>query len=167
MKPTTSLSSSTANSTTIASCASPCCSAATRFTTQSDTEILVHAWEEWGEECLTELRGMFAFALLDLRARHAAVPVVFIARDPFGHQAALLHPISRRLCVCLRSPRAARRRNLLASKFRRTRLPLIFSSVQRFRAGHSSRRRFLSSTRPQNDAAHSRAPPRASRPSLV
>jgi asparagine synthase (glutamine-hydrolysing) len=54
------------------------------FTTQSDTEILVHAWEEWGEECLNELRGMFAFALLDLRARHATVPVVFIARDPLG-----------------------------------------------------------------------------------
>lgn len=55
-----------------------------RFTTHSDTEILVHAWEEWGEECLGELRGMFAFALLDLRARHATVPVLFLARDPFG-----------------------------------------------------------------------------------
>ncbi len=55
-----------------------------RFATQSDTEILVHAWEEWGEDCLHELRGMFAFALLDLRQRYATVPVVFIARDPLG-----------------------------------------------------------------------------------
>ena len=55
-----------------------------RFATQSDTEILVHAWEEWGEECLTELRGMFAFALLDLRGRFAIAPLLFLARDPLG-----------------------------------------------------------------------------------
>jgi asparagine synthase (glutamine-hydrolysing) len=55
-----------------------------RFLTQSDTEILVHAWEEWGEECLTELRGMFAFALLDLRGRFATAPLLFLARDPLG-----------------------------------------------------------------------------------
>jgi asparagine synthase (glutamine-hydrolysing) len=54
------------------------------FATQSDTEILVHAWEEWGEECLTELRGMFAFALLDLRGRFATAPLLFLARDPLG-----------------------------------------------------------------------------------
>jgi len=55
-----------------------------QFSTQSDTEILVHAWEEWGEECLTELRGMFAFAIADFRKQYNAGPVLFLARDPLG-----------------------------------------------------------------------------------
>ena len=55
-----------------------------QFTTQSDTEILVHAWEEWGEECLGELRGMFAFAIADFRKQYNAGPVLFLARDPLG-----------------------------------------------------------------------------------
>jgi asparagine synthase (glutamine-hydrolysing) len=54
-----------------------------RFSTHSDTETVVHAWEEWGEECLMELRGMFAFALLDLRGQVLS-PQLFLARDPLG-----------------------------------------------------------------------------------
>lgn len=53
------------------------------FSTQSDTEVLVHAWEEWNEECLAELRGMFAFAVLDMRGQVLS-PQLFLARDPLG-----------------------------------------------------------------------------------
>jgi asparagine synthase (glutamine-hydrolysing) len=55
-----------------------------RFSTQSDTEILVHGWEEWGEECLSELRGMFAFAIADFRKHYTSGPLLFLARDPLG-----------------------------------------------------------------------------------
>jgi asparagine synthase (glutamine-hydrolysing) len=49
------------------------------FSTQSDTEVLVHGYEQWGEELVDRLNGMFAFAILD-RARGT----VFLARDRMG-----------------------------------------------------------------------------------
>jgi asparagine synthase (glutamine-hydrolysing) len=55
-----------------------------KFKTQSDTEILVHGWEEWGEECLTEVRGMFALAIADFRKHYTSGPVLFLGRDPLG-----------------------------------------------------------------------------------
>ncbi|HXF46710.1 MAG TPA: XrtA/PEP-CTERM system amidotransferase [Burkholderiaceae bacterium] len=49
------------------------------FHTRSDTEVIVHAWEAWGAECVKRFRGMFAFALWD-RNRET----LFLARDRLG-----------------------------------------------------------------------------------
>ena len=54
------------------------------FRTQSDTEAIVHAYEEWGDECAARLRGMFALAVLDMRREMPAGPRVLLARDPLG-----------------------------------------------------------------------------------
>ena len=55
------------------------------FRTNSDTEIIVHAYEQWGEACASRLRGMFAFAVVGLpQGRHEAASFVFLARDPLG-----------------------------------------------------------------------------------
>jgi len=46
------------------------------FHTRSDTEVIVHAWEAWGEDCVKRFRGMFAFALWDRNQE-----TLFLARD--------------------------------------------------------------------------------------
>lgn len=50
-----------------------------RFRTGSDTEVVVHAFEEWGEDCLSRLNGEFALAIYDRNTRR-----LFLARDRFG-----------------------------------------------------------------------------------
>jgi len=50
-----------------------------RFSTKSDTEIIIHAYEEWDAKCLEKFRGMFAFGIVDLKKR-----CLILARDRFG-----------------------------------------------------------------------------------
>jgi asparagine synthase (glutamine-hydrolysing) len=49
------------------------------FKTRSDTEVIVHAWEQWGEDCVHHFRGMFAIGLWDRNKQ-----VMFLARDRLG-----------------------------------------------------------------------------------
>ncbi len=65
-----------------------------RFRTHSDTEAIVHAYEEWGEECPKFLRGMFAFAICD--TREPREPTLFLARDRVGKKPLLYTLNSRR-----------------------------------------------------------------------
>ena len=50
-----------------------------RFKTQSDTEVILHAYEQWGHDCVSKFNGIFAFALWDIPKRQ-----LFLARDHLG-----------------------------------------------------------------------------------
>jgi asparagine synthase (glutamine-hydrolysing) len=52
-----------------------------RFSSNTDTEVVIHLYEEEGKECVRRLNGMFAFAICDLRT---GSPELFMARDHFG-----------------------------------------------------------------------------------
>jgi asparagine synthase (glutamine-hydrolysing) len=86
-----------------------------RFRTRSDTEVIVHAYQEWGADCLNRLNGMFAFAILDRRRDE-----LFLARDRAGQKPLYYHYAGGRLVFAseikalLESDEVERRPNLAA-----------------------------------------------------
>jgi asparagine synthase (glutamine-hydrolysing) len=63
-----------------------------RFTRDSDTEVLLRAYQQWGTEVVDHLRGMFAFAIWDARKQR-----LFLARDRFGEKPLFVHENGRGL----------------------------------------------------------------------
>src|SRR4029450_10987197 len=80
-----------------------------RFTTSSDTEVIAHAYEQWGAECLHRFNGDFAIAIWDREKRE-----LFLARDRFGVRPLYVAQYGGDVCFAseakalLRHPAAAR-----------------------------------------------------------
>ena len=113
-----------------------------QFRSRSDSEVIIHGYEQWGTECIQRFNGMFAFAIWDSRKRY-----VFIARDRLGvkplyywsdgHQFAF----SSELKSLLALPAVPRQLNLdaLQSYLRYEYIPApesIFSGIRKLPAGH-------------------------------
>lgn len=113
-----------------------------RFRSRSDSEVIIHAYEQWGTACLDRFNGMFAFAIWDSRNRS-----VFIARDRLGVKPLYYwsngtnFAFSSELKALLALPEVPRRLNLqaLRSYLEYEYVPSpesIFYGIQKLPAGH-------------------------------
>ena len=112
------------------------------FRTRSDTEVLLHGFEQWGANLVDRLRGMFSFVVYDRRARR-----LFIARDPFGIKP-LYYCQAGDTLLFASEAKAFLHHPLFEKRLDETLLPLylcfeyipddktLFEGVRRFPAGH-------------------------------
>jgi asparagine synthase (glutamine-hydrolysing) len=116
-----------------------------RFRTQSDTEVVVHAYEEFGTSCVEHLDGMFAFAIYD--ARIPGSDRLFLARDPFGKKPLYYADLGRTLIFgseikpILEDPRVSKEIDFEALHHYLSLLVIpapwsIFQSIRKLPAGH-------------------------------
>ena len=98
-----------------------------QFRGHSDTEVLLRAYERWGTECVSRLRGMFAFALWDVRRSRLVV-----ARDPMGIKPLYYAEKKDDWFVCASEVRALLQSKLLDSRIDRRSLAgyLAYGAVQ-------------------------------------
>lgn len=112
------------------------------FTTNSDTETILHAYEEWGEDCIGKLRGMFAFCIWDARNG-----ILLLARDRVGEKPVFYTKtngtfiFSSEMKSILEYPGVRRRidEEALASYFMFSYIPApltIFSGIYKLLPGH-------------------------------
>src|SRR5438093_90282 len=113
-----------------------------RFRTRCDTEVVVHAFEEWGPACVERFNGMFAFAVHDIQNRR-----LFLARDRMGEKPlhyvwdGALFLFASEIKALVRHPEVSRRIDPLAvSKyltFEYVPAPhSIFQAVRKLEPGH-------------------------------
>jgi asparagine synthase (glutamine-hydrolysing) len=97
------------------------------FRGHGDTEVLLRAYERWGTECVTRLRGMFAFALWDVRRSR-----LIIARDPMGIKPLYFAEKKGHWFICASEVRALIQSRLLDSRIDRRALAgyLAYGGVQ-------------------------------------
>jgi len=113
-----------------------------QFKTRSDTEVIVHAYEQWGRDCVRRFNGMFAFALWDANRRE-----LFIARDHLGIKPLYYVEVGSRILFAseikalLRDPECPREvdRDALAELFTFRYVPspkTLFKGIYKLAPGH-------------------------------